>query len=116
MEAPDGPDVIGQTETFVLVTLGDSVVDSEGRVTRPEVTTEVEGRVDELTARDVEIAAQVGQTHDIVCLAPADTVVSDRDVVRVTEPTRLAGDYKVDTIRTTRRHLRLLCSRTTVRE
>lgn len=108
--------MIGATETWYLVTLGASVVDAEGKVTRARTERAIEGRVDELSARDVEIAAQNGQTHDLCCLAPLDEEISDRDLVRVVEPTRLAGYYEVDTIRTTRRSLRVLCSRTTVED
>lgn len=106
--------MIGAVDTFYLQTLGASVVDAEGRVTRTPTETAVEGRVDELSARDVEIAAQNAQTHDICCLADLDVAVNDQARVRVVTPTRLAGVYEVDTIRTTRRHLRILCSRTTV--
>ncbi len=116
MEAPDGPPVvIGATDTFYVQTLGASTTDSEGRTTRTPTETAIVGRVDELSARDVEIAAQNGQTHDVCCLADLDVVVTDQAKIRVVTPTRLAGTYQVDTVRTNRRHLRILCSRTTVR-
>lgn len=114
MEAPDGPDVIGATDTYYLQTLGATTTDAEGRTTRVPTEVAVVGRVDELSARDVEIAAQNGQTHDVCALADLDVVVNDRQRIRVVTPTRLAGVYEIDTVRTTRRHLRILCSRTTV--
>lgn len=108
--------MLGAVDTFYLVTLGASSVDSEGRVTRTPTEAAVVGRVDELSARDVEIAAQNGQTHDVCALADLDVVVNDRARIRVVTPTRLAGTYDIDTVRTTRRHLRILCSRTTVED
>lgn len=107
--------MIGAIHVYHLTLDSSASVTPEGRVVRSTTTTRVEGRVDELSARDVEIAAQVGQTHDVCCLAPLDTDVTDRHRVLVTEPARLAGTYQVDVVRTTRRHLRILCSRTTVR-
>jgi len=109
--------VLGEIHVYEVSDLGASpVTDAEGRVSRAAATwVEVRGSVDELSARDVEIAAQNGQTHDIACRAPLETVVSDRSRVRVTEPERLAGIYDVDVIRSTRSHLRLLCSRSTIR-
>lgn len=96
--------------------LAASAVDAEGRTTRAPTDQAFRGSVDELSARDVEIAAQNGQTHDLVIRAPLDLDVTDRDQMVVTEPVRLAGVYDVDTIRTTRFHLRVLCSRSTVDE
>jgi len=113
--------MIGATDSVVLLTDGEAVVDAEGRTTRPAQETAIQGaRVDELSARDVEIAAQVGQTHDIAVKVPSGTAVNDRMRLRVDaldDPARpnLLGTYTIDAVRTTRLHLRLLCSRTTIR-
>lgn len=113
--------MIGATDSVVLLADGAAVVDAEGRTTRPAQETAIQdARVDELSARDVEIAAQVGQTHDVAVKVPLGTAVTDKMRVRVdalSDPARalLLGTYEVDAIRTTRLHLRLLCSRTTVR-
>lgn len=113
--------MIGATDSVVLLADGAATVDTEGRVTRvPAETTIEDARVDELSARDVEIAAQVGQTHDVAIKVPLGTVVTDKMRVRVdamNDPARalLVGTYEIDAIRTTRLHLRLLCYRTTVR-
>lgn len=115
MEAEGRSDVIGAIHVFHLVSETSSSVTPAGRVVKATTSTPVEGRVDELSARDVEVAAQVGQTHDVCCLAPLETVVDDQMTVIVTAPTRLAGTYKVDAVRTTRKHLRILASRTTVK-
>lgn len=105
------------TDDFVLREPGEATVGTEGRVSREDPDdTVVRGRVDELSARDLELAAQRGQTHDIVCLAPLGTAVNDRMAVVVTTPERLAGTYRVDVVRTTRKHVRILCSRSTIRE
>lgn len=109
--------MIGAIHVYAISTLGEASVTPEGRTVRTAPTVvEVRGSVDELSARDVEIAAQAGQTHDIACRAELGTAVTDRDQVVVTEPARLAGTYSVDTIRTLRTHLRLLCSRTTLED
>lgn len=110
--------MIGAIHVYEVHALGASVtVDPEGRTHREDPTVvEVKGSVDELTARDVEIAAQNGQTHDIVCRCPLGVTVNDRDRVVVTDPERLAGTYEIDTVRSLRSHLRLLCSKTTIRE
>jgi hypothetical protein len=110
--------VIGATDEVVISTPGEVVTDSEGRTSNVPTTETVQGRVDELSARDVEIAAQVGQTHDVVVKVDLGTAVTDRASVAVTTPERehLSGTYKIDSIRTTRRGLRLLCSRTTIAE
>lgn len=114
--------MIGATDSVVLLSDGEAVVDTEGRVTRPAQETAIQAaRVDELSAQDVEIAAQVGQTHDIAVKVPSGTVVSDRMRVRVDaldDPPRphLLGTFQIDAIRTTRLHLRLLCSRTTIQD
>lgn len=113
MEAADRA-VIGQRETWTLIEVEAHEVDAEGRTSRETDDRLVRGRVDELSARDIEVAARRGQTHDIVCLADHGVPVNDRCLVRVTKPTGLAGLYKVDRVRTTRRGLRVLCSRTTV--
>lgn len=105
--------MIGFVHPFTIRALGSTpTVDSEGRVVReaPVDTVRV-GRVDELNARDVQIAAAVGQTHDIVVLDTLDSPVTHASSIVVTEPERLAGTYTVDSIRTTRRHIRILCSR-----
>lgn len=108
---------LGMIHDYTLRALGAASVNVEGRVQRgAPVDTVVRGRVDELSAREIELAAQRGQTHDIVCIAPLGTVVDDRMEVVVTEPARLAGTYVVDRVRTTTKHLRVLCSRTTIRE
>lgn len=121
MEEADRQNVIGAIHDFVIYPIGavgaSPTVDAEGRVTQGEVDPiEVRGSVDELSAREIQLAAQRGETHDIACRAPLDTEVSDRDEVGVTIPVRLAGRYKVDAIRATRSHLRLLCSKTTIRD
>jgi hypothetical protein len=110
--------MIGATDEVVISTPGAIVVDSEGRTSNVPTTETVQGRVDELTTRDVEVAAQVGQTHDVVVKVDLGTNVTDRASVVVTTPERehLSGTYKIDSIRTTRRGLRLLCSRTTISE
>jgi len=109
--------MIGARETVIIQTLGASFTDSEGRTDRFTDETTVHGRVDEVSAREIEVAAQRGQTHDLVVLVPPTTEVSHRDSkVVVSTPVRLAGTYKIDRIRTTRRHLRLLCSRTSIRD
>lgn len=114
--------MIGATDTVVILTPGETVTDSEGRTTQvPGEATIDDARVDELSARDVEIAAQVGQTHDIAVKVPLATAVTDRAQVRVDAldvPPRphLLGTFEIDAIRTTRLHLRLLCSRTSVRD
>lgn len=116
MEAEGGPDVIGYRETFRLGTKDLSVADAEGRTIQGVTWEEYEGRVDEASARSIQLAAQMGQTHDIVVLAAPDVPANDRQVVEVTTPERLAGRYKIEAIRTTRRGLRLLCTRDTVKE
>lgn len=88
--------------------------DAEGMVTRDHDEVEVLGRVDEVSARDVEIAAQIGQRSDVVVKVDLDVAITDQDSVVVSTPVRLAGTYRVDAVRTTRRHLRVLCSRTTI--
>jgi hypothetical protein len=110
--------MIGATDEVVISTPGAIVVDSEGRTSNVPTTETVQGRVDELTTRDVEVAAQVGQTHDVVVKVDLGTNVTDRASVVVTTPERehLSGTYKIDSIRTTRRGLRLLCTRTTIAE
>lgn len=108
--------MIGAIHVYHLASSTSASVNAEGRVVKTSTSTPVEGRVDELSARDVEIAAQVGQTHDIAALAPLETVVDDKMTLVVTDPPRLAGTYKVDAIRTTRKHLRILASRTTVKD
>ena len=76
--------MIGATDSVTLIAPGAVTVDSEGRTTRPNAETAVgEARVDELSARDVEIAAQVGQTHDIAVKVPLGTGVTDKMTVRV---------------------------------
>lgn len=105
--------MIGAIHVYEIVSRSAPSVNAEGLVTAASVTTSVRGRVDELRAADVTIAAQVGQTHDIACEADLDVVVTDRDLVIVTDPTRLAGTYRVDAVRTTRKKLRILCSRFT---
>lgn len=107
--------MIGAVDSVVIRTLGATTTDSEGRTTRPPTDVTIVGRVDELSARDVEIAAQNGQTHDIVVKADLGVTVTDQAQVIVSTPVRLAGTYKVDVVRFTRRHLRILCSRTTIR-
>ena len=113
--------MIGATDSVVILTPGETVTDSEGRTTQVPGEATVEARVDELSARDVEIAAQVGQTHDIAVKVALGTAVTDRAEIRVdalVDPPRphLLGTFKIDAIRTTRLHLRLLCSRTSVRD
>lgn len=108
--------MIGSTDVFTLSSSSTSSVNAEGRTVKAVVSQDVEGRVDELTTRDVEVAAQVGQTHDIVAQAPLETVVNDTMTLTVKPPSRLAGTYKIDTIRTTRRRLRILASRTTIKD
>lgn len=108
--------MIGFIHAYALTSETSASVTPAGRVVKTRTSTPVEGRVDELTARDVEIAAQVGQTHDICCLAPLETVVDDTMEVVVTDPPRLAGTYRIDVIRTTRKHLRILASRSTVKD
>lgn len=113
--------MIGATDSVVLLADGEATVDAEGRTTRvPAETAIQDARVDELSARDVEIAAQVGQTHDVAIKVPLGTAVTDKMRVRVdtlSDPARalLLGTYEIDAIRTTRLHLRLLCSRSTIR-
>lgn len=107
--------MIGAIHAYEITLDSSASVTPEGRVVATTTTTRVEGSVDELSARDVEIAAQVGQTHDIACRAPLETAVTDRHKVLVTEPAKLAGTYDVDAVRVTRKHLRILCSRSTVR-
>ncbi len=106
--------MIGAVDTVVVSTPGVITTDSEGRTSAATTTASFQGRVDELSARDVEIAAQVGQTHDVVVLLDLDAAITDQASVVVSTPARLAGTYHVDAIRTTRRHLRALCSRTTI--
>lgn len=102
---------------FRLGTPDPSVADAEGRTIQGYTWVDVEdGRVDELSTRMAALAHQMGQVHDIVALAPLDTPVTDRQVVEVTTPERLAGVYKIDSVRTTRRHVRILCSRQTVKD
>ena len=108
--------MIGAIHHYLLQSESSTSVTPQGRVVKTIVSTGVEGRVDELSARDVEIAAQVGQTHDIAALAPLETVVDDTMTLVVTDPTRLAGTYRIDAIRTTRKHLRILASRSTVKD
>lgn len=112
--------MIGATDSVTLLADGAATTDAEGRVTRPDVETTVdEARVDELSARDVEIAAQVGQTHDIAVKVPLGTTVTDRMRVRVDaagDRSHLLGTFEIDAVRTTRLHLRLLCSRTTIQD
>lgn len=108
--------MIGFRETFRLGTPGSSTATSEGRVTQTTTWVEVLGRVDELSAREITLAAQSGQFHDLVVQVAPETSVDDRQVVEVTTPARLAGTYRIDVVRTTRRNLRLLCSRTTVKD
>lgn len=108
--------MIGAIHSFSIRTKGASVTDAEGRTTRPTTDEVYRGSVDELSARDVEIAAQNGQTHDLAIRAPLEAVVTDQSQAVVTEPARLAGTYEIDVIRTLRTHLRLLCSKTTVRQ
>lgn len=110
--------MIGATDEVTISTPGEVVTDSEGRTMTTPSTETVEGRVDELTTRDVEVAAQVGQTHDVVVKVDLGTNVTDQASVVVSTPERehLSGTYKIDSIRTTRRGLRLLCSRTTISE
>lgn len=116
MEEADGQ-VIGAVHVYELVADGAASVLASGKVVRAEGEgTRVRGRVDELTARMIEVAAQRGQSHDIVCEADPDTVVNDRMKVLVSDPPRLSGLYDIDLIRTTRGKLRLLCSRTTIRD
>lgn len=104
--------MIGAPHDLVLRTLGAVTVDAEGRTTRaPATDVTVRGSVDELSARDVEIAAQVGQRHDIAVRVPLDVDVDVKTQAIVTEPSTLAGTYEVDTIRTLRTHYRLLCSK-----
>ena len=51
--------MIGATDSVVLLTDGAATVDAEGRTTRTATeTTVADARVDELSARDVEIAAR----------------------------------------------------------
>lgn len=106
--------MIGAIHVYSILTPGPASVNAEGRSVATYASASVQGRVDELTARDVEIAAQVGARHDIVALADAEVVVTDRALLVVTDPPTLAGTYKVDTVRTTRSHRRLLASRVTV--
>lgn len=106
--------MIGATDEVTIRTPGGSVTDAEGRTTRGTTDLTVWGRADELSARDVAIAAQVGQTHDVAVKVDLDVAVTDQAEVVLSTPVRLAGTYKVDAVRTTRRHLRLLCSRTTI--
>lgn len=107
--------MIGAIHVYSILNPGPASVNAEGRRVGTYASVTVEGRVDELTSRDVEIAAAVGMRHDITCSAPLDTDVSDRSLVIVTEPERLAGTYEVDTLRVTRQKLRVLASRTTIR-
>lgn len=109
--------MIGATDAWVLeVPDEDPAVDDEGRVHITYTPVEVQGRVDEVSAREVEVAAQRGQRHDIVCLADPDVLVTDKMRVVVSTPERLAGRYTIDAVRTTRRHQRVLCSRDTTGE
>lgn len=105
--------MIGAPHAVTLSTPGEPTVDGEGRTVPGEATTiEFRGSVDQLSARDVEIAAQVGQRHDIAVRCPLDVDPDEKASVIVTEPATLAGTYAIDTIRTLRTHRRLLCSRT----
>lgn len=108
--------MIGAIHDVARLRHGAVTTDGEGRTSAATTSATFRGSVDELSARDVEIAAQNGQTHDIAVRCPADFDVIDADVIVVTEPERLAGEYAIDVVRSTRSHLRLLCSRTTVRD
>ena len=109
--------MIGFRESVRIGTKGDLTPDAEGRVDPTPTWVDVPyARVDELSAREATLAAQSGQTHDIVVQVPPETSVSARQVVEVTTPVHLAGVYFIDVVRTTRRNLRLLCTRTTVKD
>lgn len=109
--------MIGALHDVTLRALGSETIDAEGIVQRSApVDVVVRGRVDELSTEDVNLAAQVGQTHDVVVKVDLGVLVNDRMTVVVTVPENLAGTYKVDSIRQTRKGQRVLCSRTTIRE
>ena len=104
--------MIGAIHVYTIRTRGGASVTAEGRTVHAAPTdVEVLGSVDQLSARDVEIAAQVGQRHDIACRCPLDVTPDPKAQVIVTDPETLAGTYEIDTIRTTRAHHRLLCSK-----
>lgn len=109
--------MIGFRDQVRLGTKGDLTADAEGRVDPTPTWVDIpESRVDELSAREVALAAQSGQAHDIVVQVVPETDVSARQVVEVVTPVKLAGVYLIDAVQVTRRHLRLLCSRTTVKD
>lgn len=105
----------GQTHVYSVRTLSASVVqDSDGYPVRgAPVDVEVEGYVAEVSAEEIAALGAMGQTIDVVAQAPLGTVVDDRDFLVVTEPTRLAGLYRVEAVRTLRKGLRILGRRTT---
>lgn len=107
--------MIGDSDLWRLGTRT-TTTDAEGRTTETFAWEDVQGRVDELSTREVALAAQAGQSHDIVALAPLETDVNDRQVIEVVTPARLAGRYEIDSIRMTRLHLRVLGSRSTVKD
>lgn len=108
--------MIGFRDTVRLGSPG-TESDEEGRVDSTPTWVDVpEARVDEVGVREAALAAQSGQVHDIVVSLTPETDVSDRQVVEVIDPPRLAGVYRIDSIQTTRRHLRVFCTRTTVKD
>lgn len=117
VEEADGPDLIGQIHVFQIVSEGTPTVAPDGTVSHSgRISTPVRGNVSEVSAAQVAIAAQRGQTHDIQCLAPLETIVNDRMTVVVTEPAYLAGVYQIDAIHGEPRHRVILCSRNTIQE
>lgn len=106
--------MIGAIHDVVRRRTATTSTNAEGRTVKSTADVSFRGSVDELSARDMEIAAQNAQTHDLAVRAPLDLDVTDRDLIVVTEPTHLAGTYKIDVVRTTRSHFRLLCSRNTL--
>lgn len=109
--------MIGFRDSVRLGTPASAAPDAEGRVDQTPTWVDVpEARVDEVGTREAALAAQRGQTHDIVVQVAPETSISDRNLVQVIDPVRLAGIYRIDSIQTTRRHLRVFCTRGTVKD